>query len=99
MQPKRQYPITTEVPRHVSIVERLAIWPIDAPKTKEIKSAINAERRVIMPINAPTLLVDASTSKPRKRRKYIRKIEDPDLDDYYVEDCFSKKEVVIESLS
>jgi hypothetical protein len=53
MQPKRQYPITTEVPRHVSNVERLAILPIDAPKTKEIESAITAETRVIMPVNAP----------------------------------------------
>jgi hypothetical protein len=71
LQSKRQHPITKEVPRHVSNVERLDILPIDAPKTKEIESAIIAERRVTMPINAPTLLVDASTSKPRKRRKYI----------------------------
>jgi hypothetical protein len=71
-------------------VERLAILPIDDPKTKEIESAITAERRVIMPVNAPTLLIDASTSKPRKRRKYIQKIEDPDLDDCYVGDWFLK---------
>jgi hypothetical protein len=86
MQPKRQYPITSEVPQHVSNVERLAILPLDAPKNTKIKSAITAHRRVIMPINA-------TTSKPRKRRKYIQKIEDeydPDLDSYYMEDCFPK---------
>jgi hypothetical protein len=54
MQPKRQYPITTEVPRHVSVVERLAILPIDAPKTKEIESATIVDRRVTSPIHAPT---------------------------------------------
>jgi hypothetical protein len=51
---KRQYPITTEVPRHVLIVERLAILPIDAPKTKEIESATILDRRVTLPIHAPT---------------------------------------------
>jgi hypothetical protein len=33
------------------------------------------------------------TRKPKKRREYIQKIEDrydPDLDDYYVEDWFTK---------
>jgi hypothetical protein len=54
VQPKRQYPITIEVPRHVSVVERLAILPIDAPKTKEIKSATIVDRRVTSPIHAPT---------------------------------------------
>jgi hypothetical protein len=67
-------------------VERLGILPIDVPKTMEIESAITSERRVTMLVSAPTLLVDASTDKPRKRRKYIQKIEDLDLDDYYVED-------------
>jgi hypothetical protein len=46
-----------------------------------------------MLIDAPTLAVDLSSSRPRKRRKCIRKIEDghdPDLDDFYVEDCFPK---------
>jgi hypothetical protein len=62
----------------------LSILPIDAPKTEEIESAITIERRVTLLINAPTLLIDASTSKPRKRRKYIQRIEDgyePNLDD------------------
>jgi hypothetical protein len=93
MQPKRQYLITTKVPRHVSNVERLAILPIDAPKTKEIESATIVERRVTMLIDAPTLIIDLSSSKPSKRRKCIWKIEDgydPDLDGYYVEDCFPK---------
>jgi hypothetical protein len=54
VKPKRQYPITTEVPRHVSLVERLAILPIDAPKTKEIESATIVDRRITSPINAPT---------------------------------------------
>jgi hypothetical protein len=54
VQPKRQYPITTEVPQHVSIMERLAILPIDAPKTKEIESATVVDRRVTSPIRAPT---------------------------------------------
>jgi hypothetical protein len=91
MQPKRQYPITTEVPRHVSNVERLAILPIYAPKTKEIESATIVERGVTMLINAPTLVIDLSSSRPRKRKKYIQKIKDgydPDLDGFYVRDCF-----------
>jgi hypothetical protein len=53
-------------------------------KSEEIESAIIVERRV-------TMLVNASTSKPKKRREYIQKIEDaydPDLDDYNVEDWF-----------
>jgi hypothetical protein len=59
------------------------------------------ERGVTMLIDAPTLVVDLSSSWPRKRRKCIQKIEDghdPDLDGYYVEECFPKIEVVIESL-
>jgi hypothetical protein len=71
-------------------------------KSEEIESAIIVERRVIVLIDAPTLVVDISSSKPRKRRKYVQKIEDgydPDLDDYYMEDCFPKIEVVMESLS
>jgi hypothetical protein len=93
VQPKRQYPIITEVPCHVSNVERLVILPIDAPKTKEIKSATIVERRVTMLIDAPTLVVNLSSSRLRKRRKCIPKIEDgydPDLDGYYVEYCFPK---------
>jgi hypothetical protein len=46
-----------------------------------------------MLISAPTLVDDISSSTPMKRRKYIQKIEDEydlDLDDYYVEDCFTK---------
>jgi hypothetical protein len=71
-------------------------------KSEEIESAIIVERRVIVLIDAPTLVVDISSSKPRKKRKYVQKIEDgydPDLDDYYMEDCFPKIEVVMESLS
>jgi hypothetical protein len=93
MQPKRKYPITTEVPRHVSNVESLAILAIDAPKIKEIESARIVERRVNMLIDATILVVDLSSNRPRKRRKYIQKIEDgydPDLNGYYVEDCFPK---------
>jgi hypothetical protein len=93
MQPKRQYPITTEVPRHVSNVERLAMLPIYAPKTKEMESATIVERGVTMLIDAPTLVIDRSSGRPRKRRKCIWKIEDgydSDLDGYYVEDCFPK---------
>jgi hypothetical protein len=58
----------------------LAILPIDAPKTKEIESATIVERRVTMLIDAPTLLVDASTDKPMKRRKNIEDGYDPYLD-------------------
>jgi hypothetical protein len=43
-----------EVPRHVSVLERLAILPIDAPKTKEIESATIVDRRATSPIHAPT---------------------------------------------
>jgi hypothetical protein len=46
-----------------------------------------------MLINAPTLAVNLSSSRPWKRRKCIRKIEDghdPDLEGYYEEDCFPK---------
>jgi hypothetical protein len=52
------------------------------PKTEEIESAIIVVRGVTMLINAPT-------RKPRKRREYIQKIEDgydSDLDGYYAED-------------
>jgi hypothetical protein len=35
-------------------VERLAILPIDAPKTKETESATIVDRRVPSPIRAPT---------------------------------------------
>jgi hypothetical protein len=55
-------------------------------KSEETESAINVMRGVTMLINAPT-------RKPKKRREYIQKIEDgydPDLDDYYVEDWFTK---------
>jgi hypothetical protein len=46
-----------------------------------------------MLISAPTLVGDISSSTPMKGRKYIQKIEDGydlDLDDYYVEDWFTK---------
>jgi hypothetical protein len=62
--------------------------PIDAPKIKEIENATIVERRVSILIDALTLVVNLSSSRPRKRRKCIRKIEDgydPDLDGYYVE--------------
>jgi hypothetical protein len=46
-----------------------------------------------MLIDVTTVVVDLSSSKPRKRRKCIQKIEDGhdlELDGYYVEDCFPK---------
>jgi hypothetical protein len=52
-------------------------------------------------INAPTLAVDISSSRPRKGKKCITKIEDGhdlDLDGYYMEECLPKIGVVIESL-
>jgi hypothetical protein len=58
-------------------------------------------RLVILAIDAPTLAIDPSSSRPRKRRKCIHKIEDghdPDLDGYYMEECFPKIGVIIESL-
>jgi hypothetical protein len=54
-----------------------------------------------MLINAPTLAVDLSSRRARKRRKCIQKIEDghdPDLDGYYMEECFPRIGVAIESL-
>jgi hypothetical protein len=56
------------------------------PKTEEIKSAIIVVRGATMLINAPT-------SKPKKRREYIPKIGDGydlDMDDYYGGDWFPK---------
>jgi hypothetical protein len=41
-------------------VERLAILPIDAPKTKEIESATIVDRRVTLPIHAPTHVPSSS---------------------------------------
>jgi hypothetical protein len=46
-----------------------------------------------MLINAATLVIDLSSSRPMKMRKCIRKIEDghdPELDGYYMVDCFPK---------
>jgi hypothetical protein len=54
-----------------------------------------------MLINAPTLAGDISSSRPRKRKKCILKIEDghdPDLDGYYMEECLLKIGVISESL-
>jgi hypothetical protein len=54
-----------------------------------------------MIIDAPTLAIDLSSSRPGKRRKCIQMIEDghdPDLDGYYMEECFPRIDVVIESL-
>jgi hypothetical protein len=95
-------------PQCVSSVHRLVIMPIDVlnhvrvpplhltptylkllrmrTKSKETKSVINVMRGVTMLFNAPT-------RKPKKRREYIQKIKDGydlDLDDYYVEDWFTK---------
>jgi hypothetical protein len=67
-------------------VNNLVILPINAPKTEVIESAIIVVRGVTMLINAPTI-------KPKKRREYIQKIDDKydiDLKDYYVEDWFTK---------
>jgi hypothetical protein len=62
-------------------------------QSEQIVSATIVERGVTMVIDVPTLVVDLSSSRPRKRRKCIRKIEDGhglELDDYYVEGCFPK---------
>jgi hypothetical protein len=71
-------------------------------QSEQIVSAIIVERGVTMLIDVPTLAVNLSSSRPRKRRKCIQKIEDghdPDLDGYYMEECFPKIGVMIESLS
>jgi hypothetical protein len=70
-------------------------------QSEQIISATIVERGVTMLINAPTLAVDISSSRPRKRKKCIPKVEDghdPDLDGYYMEECLPKIGVVIESL-
>jgi hypothetical protein len=62
-------------------------------KSEQVISATIVERMVTMLIDAPTLVINLSSSKPRKWRKCIRKIEDGydlDLDRYYVEDWFPK---------
>jgi hypothetical protein len=62
-------------------------------QSEQIISSTIVERGVTMLIDAPTLVVDLSSSKTRKRRKCIQKIEDGhdlDLDGYYMEDCFPK---------
>jgi hypothetical protein len=63
------------------------------PKSEHVIGAIIMERRVTMLIDAPSLVVNISSSKPRKRRNCIWKIEDGydlDLDGYYMVDCFPK---------
>jgi hypothetical protein len=70
-------------------------------QSEQIISATIVERGVTMLIDAPTLVINPSSSQPRKKRKCIRKTEDghdPDLDAYYMEECFPKIEVMIESL-
>jgi hypothetical protein len=70
-------------------------------QSEQIISATIVERGVTMLIDVPTLTVNLSSSRPRKRRKCIQKIEDgqdPDLDGYYMEECFPKIGVMIESL-
>jgi hypothetical protein len=70
-------------------------------QSEQIISATIVERGVTMLIDALTLVVDLSSSRPRKRRKCIQKIEDghdPDLDGYYMEQCFPRIGVVLESL-
>jgi hypothetical protein len=52
-------------------------------QSEQIISATIVERGVTMLIDVPTLTVNLSSSRPRKRRKCIQKIEDgqdPDLD-------------------
>jgi hypothetical protein len=66
----------------------LVILPINAPKIEEIESAIIVVRGATMLINAPT-------SKPKKRREYFPQIEngcDLDLYGYYVDDWCPKDE-------
>jgi hypothetical protein len=70
-------------------------------QSEQIVSATIVERGVTMLINAPTLVVDLSSSRPRKRGKCIQKIEDGhdlDMGGYYMEECFPKIGVMIESL-
>jgi hypothetical protein len=70
-------------------------------QSKQIISATIVERGVTMLINARTLVVDLSSSRPRKWRKCTQKVDeghDPDLDGYYMEECFPKIGVVIVSL-
>jgi hypothetical protein len=70
-------------------------------QSEQVISATIVERGVTMLIDALTLVVDLSSSRPRKRRKCIQKIEDghdPDLDGYYMEQCFPRIGVVLESL-
>jgi predicted RNase H-like nuclease len=58
-------------------------------QSEQIVSGTIVERGVTMLTDAPTLVVNLSSSRPRKRRKCIRKIEDghdPDLDGYYMEE-------------
>jgi hypothetical protein len=62
-------------------------------RSEQVISATIVEREVTMLIDVPTLAIDLSSSRTRKRRKCIWKIEDghdPELDGYYVEDCFPK---------
>jgi hypothetical protein len=70
-------------------------------QSEQVISATIVERGVTMLINAPTFAIDLSSSRPRKRRKCIQKIEDghdPDLDRYYMAECFPKIGVMVESL-
>jgi hypothetical protein len=70
-------------------------------QSEQIISATIVERGVTMLINAPTLAIDISSSRLRKRKKCIPKIEDghnQDLYGYYMEECLPKIGVVIESL-
>jgi hypothetical protein len=72
-------------------VDRNLKLPWMKTKSEEIESYTIVEKRVTMQIDAPTLVIDISSNKPWKRRKYIQKIEDeydPDLDDYYMKYWF-----------
>jgi hypothetical protein len=66
-------------------------------QSEHIVIATIVERGVTMLIDVPTLAIDLLSSKPKKRRKCIRKIEDrydPEMDGYYVEDCFPKDRIL-----
>jgi hypothetical protein len=82
-------------------VDRSLKLPRMQTQSEQIVSATIVERGVTMLINAPTLAGDISSSRPRKRKKCILKIEDghdPDLDGYYMEECLLKIGVISESL-
>jgi hypothetical protein len=78
-------------------VERLAILPIDASKTKEIECAITAERRVTMPSNGPTLLVNAEPGSQGNGESTFGRLKTRIWMTVTWRTGFSKIEVMVES--